>query len=161
MVAAVAAFALASVKSAWADERVERARPVDVREERLTLPNVPLLVLGGFTFVASYGPSLAIGAQSERAEDKNLFFPVVGPWVDFLQRVPCGAANGRSCDKEALYKGALVVAGAGQVAAVMQIVLAFVLPVERVRTVPPRAGRVRIVPLVSPQQYGLGASGAF
>src|SRR6188508_102438 len=69
-----------------------------------TGPNRELLHSGIFALGVPYVASVIVAASSDRAEDKNLYIPVVGPWMDYANRGSCGRTGEPSCDKETAYK---------------------------------------------------------
>ena len=79
-------------------------------------PHSTLLSTGVGLFVIGYGSSVVAGAISNRDEDKNLFIPVVGPWMDLANR-DCGS---RGCGgNEDLAKAMIVTSGIVQGAGVL------------------------------------------
>ena len=84
-----------------------------------------LLVLGG-----TYGASAIAGYASSRPEDqKNLYYPVAGPWMDLAKR----DCNSRPCNNESLNKVLLVADGIGQGLAALGVVSSFFLPEKSTR----------------------------
>jgi len=124
-------------------------------------PNSALLQSGLFTLGIPYVTSIVVAASSDRSEDKNLYIPVVGPWLDFANRSPCGGILQQSCDHETPYKVLLAADGILQGIGALQIVGAFLMPetrTVRVATEP----RVIVGPArVGAGGYGLSAAGIF
>src|SRR6185436_6751646 len=58
-----------------------------------TGPNPTLLMSGLFAFGVPYGISVVVAAESDREGDKNLFIPVVGPWLAYANEGTCRADN--------------------------------------------------------------------
>src|SRR5580698_9865082 len=50
-----------------------------------------LLLSGAVTFGFSYVPAVMTASESTFAIDKQLYVPVVGPWLDLANRPNCGA----------------------------------------------------------------------
>jgi hypothetical protein len=59
------------------------------RAEYKYRPNRPLLFTGLGILVGTYGTSALVAAGSDRNEDKDLYVPVVGPWLNLAER-DCG-----------------------------------------------------------------------
>jgi hypothetical protein len=66
-----------------------------------TGPNRELLHGGILALGVPYVASVVVAATSDRPEDKHLYIPVAGPWMDLANRSGCGNAGEPSCDKEA------------------------------------------------------------
>jgi hypothetical protein len=116
-----------------------------------TGPNRELLHSGLFALGVPYVASVIVAASSDREEDKNLYIPVVGPWMDYANRGSCGQAGAPTCDKETVYKILLVGNGILQGVGALEIVGSFFFPETRTVTV----GSDRRV-FVSPYYVGTG-----
>jgi hypothetical protein len=88
-------------------------------------PNRTLLSTGTGIFVLSYGSSVVAGAVSDRDEDKRLFIPVVGPWMDLANRDcganPCGGT-------EDVAKAMIITSGIVQGAGVLMALGSLLIP---------------------------------
>jgi hypothetical protein len=58
-------------------------------EETTTVPNSSMIVTGALTFGISYGVGAFAGAESDRASDRRLYVPLLGPWLALADRDPC------------------------------------------------------------------------
>jgi hypothetical protein len=96
-----------------------------------TGPNRELLHSGILAFTVPYAVSVVVAATSDRSEDKHLYIPVAGPWMDFANRSGCGHEGEPSCDKETAYKVLLVGNGILQGIGALEILGSFVFPETR------------------------------
>ncbi len=124
-------------------------------------PNTGLLGTGAGLFVLSYAPSAVIGATSNRDEDKRLFIPVAGPFLDLAERDcrarPCG-------ENEDIAKAALITSGAVQGAGALMALGSLFIPEEKtVKTKPAEEAKpsVKILPVSFGAGAGIGAIGRF
>lgn len=130
----------------------ERERTEDRR------PNRPMLSTGAGMFILSYAPSATIGALSDRPEDKRLFIPVAGPWMDLKERDcharPCG-------ENENINRAAIIASGVAQGAGALIAVGSLLIP-EKAR-VEERTAKpsVKILPMSFGAGAGIGAIGRF
>ncbi len=122
--------------------------------------NRPLLVTGAIVLVASYVPAASVAFTSDRPADQtNLYYPVVGPWMNLADR-QCGD---RPCDNEGLTKTLLVADGIAQGLGALAVVSSLFLPGKTTRhwyligDDKTHAGPTR----VGVAGYGFGASGTF
>jgi hypothetical protein len=99
-----------------------------------TGPNRELLHSGVFALGVPYVASVIVAASSDRSEDKHLYIPVVGPWMDFANRSPCGGIAQPSCDNETAYKVLLVGNGILQSVGALEIIGSFLFPQTRTVT---------------------------
>jgi hypothetical protein len=78
-------------------------------------------VVGGgiFTFGVSYAVAVVVGATSTHQGDSDLYVPIVGPWMDFVDRGGC--PQNASCGAETGNKVLLVVDGVFQAIGVLSI----------------------------------------
>jgi hypothetical protein len=119
-----------------------------------------LFMSGLLTLGIPYGTSVIVAAGSSRAEDKNLYVPVAGPWLDFATRADCGSAGQPACSSETAYKVLLAADGILQAVGAIEIVSALLMP--PVQTVASDEPRVMVGPSrVGSAGYGLAAIGAF
>jgi hypothetical protein len=122
--------------------------------------NRPLLFSSFLLLGGTYGASAIDAATSGRDADKNnLYYPVVGPWMDYANR--CGA--GHSCNSnETGYKALLILDGVGQGIGAMGMVMSLFIPERRTRHWLVVGGTdVYAAPAAVGTGYGLGAGGAF
>jgi hypothetical protein len=125
-----------------------------------TGPNRELLHSGLFALGVPYVASVIVAASSDRSEDKHLYIPVVGPWMDYANRGPCGQLGGPSCDTETAYKVLLIGNGILQGIGALEIVGSFLFP--QTRTVTTRADRrVFVSPYYVGTGYGVSAFARF
>ena len=122
--------------------------------------NRALLWTGSGTFMLSYGASVIAGAVSGRDEDKKLFIPLVGPWIDLSER-NCDA---RDCgSREGVNKALIATSGVFQSIGVLFAVGSLIIPerTESMRVSAPTKPGVRVVPLSYRAGAGIGAIGSF
>ena len=125
-------------------------------------PNRTLLSTGVGILVVSYGASAVAGAISDRESDKNLFIPVVGPWLDLGNRDcgtdPCG-------NREDINKAMLITSGVVQGAGLLMALGSLVIPESSTVTEKRSTAKVKPEVRVSPVSFragaGLGAIGRF
>jgi hypothetical protein len=126
-------------------------------------PNGTLLSTGVGLFVVSYVPSIIAGAVSDRDADKNLFIPVVGPWLDLGDR----GCDTRECgSREDINKAMIITSGVVQGAGVLLGIGSLIIPesskVEERRGVAKAyKPEVRVSPLSFGAGAGVGAVGRF
>jgi len=121
--------------------------------------NRPLLVTSAILLVGSYVPMAAVAYTSDRPADQtNLYYPVVGPWMNLADR----QCDIRACNNEGLNKAMLILDGVGQGLGALGVVTSFFLPNkatanwyligdEKTHAGPTRVGT----------GYGFGAAGHF
>jgi hypothetical protein len=113
-------------------------------------PNKPLLLTGAIMLAGAYVTTAALtGASKNDNADKNLYLPVVGPWVHLGSR---NATESNSTTDTLLVAGSGLIQGAG----VGLIVASFFVP-ERVPTATIQAGNTKIH--FAPASFGLGSAG--
>jgi hypothetical protein len=122
-----------------------------------TRPDANLIGSGVLLLGLSYGASVIIGATSGRQEDKHLYVPVAGPWIDLARRAPC---LDDSCPHETGNKILLVADGIIQGAGLLQILGGFLFPETRYVT-HIASRRVHVAPVAGPGGVGISASGVF
>jgi len=104
------------------------------------------------------------GAVSDRDEDKRLFIPVVGPWLDLGQR-DCNSGN--PCGgNEDLAKAMIISSGVAQGAGVLLALSSLVIPestsvTERTTTAKVVKPKVNVAPVSFAAGAGIGAVGRF
>jgi hypothetical protein len=123
--------------------------------------NRPLLATSIVVLGGTYLTSAVDGAVSGRDADRNnLFFPIVGPWMDYANR-DCGVPN--KCNaNEGGYKALLVLDGIGQGIGALGIITSFFIPEKKTRNwyLIGDSG-FHAAPSAIGTGYGLGAAGAF
>ena len=122
-------------------------------------PNRPLLSSGLFFFGVPYVASLITAGISDHPRDKNLYVPVVGPWIDLGDRGMCGGLGQTTCNAEASYKFLLVTDGIAQGVGALQIVGGLLFPEAREGAT---GARIAFSPShMGPSGYGVAAVGRF
>lgn len=117
-------------------------------------PNRTLLSTGVGIFVVSYGASAVAGAISDRDSDKNLFIPVVGPWMDLADR-NCGAAD--PCgNREDINKAMIITSGVVQGVGVLMALSSLIIP-ETTSVRETRSAKAKPSVAVAPVSFGTGA----
>jgi hypothetical protein len=110
--------------------------------------------------IATYVPSAAVGGLSPRDEDRFLFIPIAGPWVDLANR-DCVA---RQCTNEDVNKALIIGSGVLQGIGALGVLSSFFVP-ERTVTYTAKAKPkpfVAVAPTtVGRSGYGVGAVGSF
>jgi hypothetical protein len=127
-------------------------------------PNRTLLSTGTGLFVLSYGSSVIAGAVSDRDADKNLFIPVVGPWMNLGDRgctaaEPCGS-------NEDVAKAMIITSGVVQGAGILMALGSLIIPEsttveERTRSAKLAEKKVHVLPISMGAGAGVGAVGRF
>jgi hypothetical protein len=126
-------------------------------------PNAMLFKSGLFVFGIPYGASVVVAATSNRDEDKNLYIPVVGPWVDFGNRQTCGNVGTPSCSGETAVKVLLAADGIFQALGAIELVSSFLIH-DNTAVVAKQEEKPRFMMapgLVGATGYGLSAAGTF
>jgi len=122
-------------------------------------PNKTLLSTGVGLFILSYAPSVVAGAVSPRDEDKNLFIPLVGPWMDLGQR------NGPSGRSEDVARGMIITSGIVQGAGVLLGIGSLIIPESTTTTEKSQVAKnkpeVKVLPVSFGDGAGVGAIGRF
>jgi hypothetical protein len=140
---------------------------VVARETGSAGPNGLLLHSGLFAFGVPYLASVVVASTSDRSEDKNLYIPVAGPWIDFANRGSCNSTTGDNrinepCAGETAYKVLLVADGIFQTIGAIEIISAFAFPTRTTVAAPqPTAPRVVVSPYYVGTGYGLSAFAKF
>jgi hypothetical protein len=120
------------------------------------LPNPYLLRSGVFTLGASYVPALVVAISSDRSEDKRLYAPVVGPWLDLADRQSC---SGGCSTHETVNRVLLVTDGVFQGIGVLQIVGSLIFPVQNRIALHDAEGATKVAFSIAPASFGAGAHG--
>ena len=141
---------------------VSRSAAAQSRETVTTTgPNRQLLHSGIFALGVPYVASVIVAASSDRPEDKHLYIPVAGPWLDFANRGGCGHIGEPTCDTETAYKVLLIGNGILQGVGALEIVGSFFYPETRtVRAANPER-RVLLSPYYVGSSYGVSAFARF
>ncbi|MFO0668020.1 MAG: hypothetical protein U0235_00145 [Polyangiaceae bacterium] len=136
---AIASAALTLSPAARADEPSQRAPgaavsthpPVQTSglDPARDGPNLSLLFGGGALLVAAYAPAALAGGLGDRSEDRYLYAPVVGPWIDLARR----DCESRPCTNEARNQTFLVASGVVQSLGALGIAAAPFVPEARER----------------------------
>lgn len=122
-----------------------------VTVSRKIRPNRPWLLTGGAILIGSYVPTAVITAtQGRTVEDRNLFIPVVGPWLNLADRRCDGCANETTNVGLAIGSGVLQGIGAGMA------VMSFFIP-EKIEAATIVAGPVKL--MIAPTQVGRNGAG--
>jgi hypothetical protein len=79
-----------------------------------------LLLSGVVTFGLSYVPAVMTASESSLPVDRQLYTPIVGPWLDLASRPNCGV-GGVSCKAEVANQALLIADGFFQGLAVIQV----------------------------------------
>jgi hypothetical protein len=131
------------------------------REEKKTEPNVPMLAAGGALFAGPYIAGVIVAAQSDLHEDKHLYVPVVGPWVDLGTR-PCTFQS--SCSNgDHWASAALIASGVSQGVGVVLAAASFFVPETQTSSNTQAATKpsMHVMPVSYAGGGGVGASGTF
>ncbi|AKV04702.1 hypothetical protein AKJ09_11365 [Labilithrix luteola] len=129
----------------------------DVTVYRKTRPNIPLLTTGGLLLAGTYTATAIVGGTSDRQADKNLYIPVVGPWLNLADRQCDGCAH------ESGNIALVILSGIGQGLGAGMTIASFLIP-QKVAAATITAGNVKmnVVPTsVGKGGAGLGAVGTF
>ena len=123
--------------------------------------NRPLMVTGVIVLGGTYAASAIDAALSPRDADKNyLYYPVVGPWMDYANRGGCPAAG--SCASETGNKVLLILDGVGQGLGAIGMITSLFIPEKATRNWYLIGDRgIHAAPSVVGTGYGLGAAGSF
>jgi hypothetical protein len=149
-----------TVTSADDDVAPPATRPPE--PETITLyngvrPNKPLLFTGGVMLLGAYSTTAALTAVSNNPNaDKNLYLPIVGPWVHLGS--PSATAGNTTADT-VLVAGSGVIQGVG---AGLMILSLFVPESVPAATIQAGNTRVQIAPAsFGASSAGVGAAGMF
>jgi hypothetical protein len=126
-----------------------------------SLPNAGLVTSGAFLFGTAYGTSLIVAATSDRAEDKRLYVPVAGPWMDLTKRERCSAGR-LQCENETTYKVLLVANGLLQGIGALEMLSGFAFRTKYTEVLrQPVAKGIHVTPTATFGGAGISAYGAF
>jgi hypothetical protein len=131
----------------------------DVPATQKSFLNRPVLLTSTAVLLAGYVPAAVAGGLSDRDEDKNLYIPVAGPWLDLGQRScspqqPCGNED----QNKALIIGSGIVQGIGA----LGVISSFFIPEVRQTKVVAQKASVTVVPArFGTAGYGMSALGKF
>jgi hypothetical protein len=132
--------------------------------ERVPPPNMPMLITGGVLFAGAYIPSAFVAAYSSNDDDKALWAPVVGPWIDIATR-DCGA----SCSNADTWNMiGLAASGVAQAGGLVLALASFAVPQKSgataAATAPTKqaaAPKIQVTPMSFRAGAGIGAVGRF
>lgn len=147
----------ATVVVAPAEGQMSIDAPVGKRESPI---NRPLLVTSFLLFGGTYGASAIDAATSGREADRNnLYYPVVGPWMDYGNR--CDGAH--PCNSnETGYRTLLILDGVGQGLGAIGMITSLFVPESSTRHWLVIGGTdFYAAPSPVGTGYGVGAAGAF
>lgn len=131
---------------------------IDTATTQSSLPNTPLLVTGLVVFGGSYGASVIVGGLSDRDADKNLYYPLVGPWMDLNQR----DCDTNYCGHETRDNVLLISDGIVQGLGALSLLLSVMIPEETTKHWYLIGNQdILVVPRVDNATLGLGAVGRF
>jgi hypothetical protein len=106
--------ALTLLAALTANTSVALAQTEDVQRTR---PNPQLLTAGIITTGVAYTPAVLVAVTSPKPEDKYLYAPLAGPWLNLAKRSPEGDTTGN--------RALLVVDGVVQAMGALQIFASF------------------------------------
>jgi hypothetical protein len=114
-------------------------------------PNKAVLITGTSLLVSTYATTAALSAANGPVADKDLYIPVVGPWINLASR---------DTDRPDNTRDSLLIAGSGVLQGIgaALMVTSFFVP-EKVPTARISAGNVKMQ--VAPALGGVGAIGTF
>ena len=119
-------------------------------------PNKAMLITGSSLLVSTYVTTAALAGYNGGIGDKDLYIPIVGPWINIADRTPSTRNNNT--------RDTLLIAGSGVLQGVgaLMAVASFFVP-EKVPAARISAGNVKmeIMPTAAAGSGGLGAVGTF
>jgi hypothetical protein len=139
------------------------ATPPNEARESVTLyrtqrPNRPLLITGGALLVGTYVTTAAFAGVNGPEGDKDLFLPVVGPWINIASRT-CPRNDCSEFDRDtALIIGSGVLQGVGAALAISSVFVPEKIEAARITAGPVK---MHIVPTTGRSSAGIGAVGTF
>jgi len=116
-------------------------------------PNKAVLITGGALFVSTYVTTAAFAAANGPIGDKDLYIPIVGPWINLADR-SCSSCSTHETRDTVLIAGSGALQGIGAAL----LVASFFIP-EKAAAATIAAGPVKMT--VAPSVGGLGAVGTF
>ena len=150
IVVGLTALTTTLVHDAHADDTVERGYR----------PNKPLIFSGFVTFGIPYVISVGVAATSARVEDRALYIPLVGPWIDLATRGGCPPLA-PNCSGEATAKAGLIVDGIFQGIGVIAMASGFLWRQESYEVRQTKAGIDWISPWANASGGGVSTVGHF
>lgn len=158
VVAVGAALGCVVSTAAFAEEAVV---PVGETTQSYTGPNRALVGTGLVTFGLSYIPAVIVASQSDQQADHHLYVPVVGPWLDLVNRPACGPESVQ-CDTETTNKVLIGVDGVFQGIGALTTIVGFLAPEHETEVVTTSKPSVHVSPArMGAGGYGLTAFGNF
>jgi hypothetical protein len=121
-------------------------------------PSRGVIATGVFALAISYTVSVVVAASSHlHADSQNLYYPVVGPWLDIANRPACGPGS-TACGTEVWNIVALSINGFAQAWGVGAIIAGMFVWEHP----SPAVSSLQIAPTrIGLGGYGLGATGTF
>lgn len=118
-------------------------------------PNRPLLITGGALLVGTYATTAALSGANGPVADRDLYIPVVGPWINIADRNTNRNNNTRDT---LLIAGSGVLQGVGAALLITSFFVPESIPAARIS-----AGNVKmqVTPTAGMGSGGLGAVGTF
>ncbi len=118
-------------------------------------PNPQLLVTGLFTTGVAYTPAIVVAMTSPRPEDRYLYAPLAGPWLDLANRDPEGDTK--------FNRTLLVLDGVAQAVGALEVVASFMfVDKSNAATVETDTFTAHFVPTrLGSDGYGVSARGKF
>lgn len=118
-------------------------------------PNRPLLITGSALLVGTYATTAAVSGANGPVADRDLYIPIVGPWINIADRDTNRPDNTRDT---LLIAGSGVLQGIGAALIVTSIFVPESVPAARIS-----AGNVKmqVTPTAGYGSGGLGAVGTF
>jgi hypothetical protein len=119
-------------------------------------PNKAILITGASLLASTYVTTAAFAGANGPVADRDLFIPIIGPWINLKDRTPATRANN---ERDAfLIAGSGVLQGMGALMMVTSIFIPEKVPAARIQ-----AGNVNMVvtPQASAGGGGFGAIGTF
>lgn len=123
--------------------------------ESSKLPNGPLLTTGLLTFFGGYATAFVTAAVSTRSDDRALYAPIVGPWIDIGTR-RC-RFEGTACDTDDVERGLIIAMGIAQGIGLVLVGTSLVLPEKRIV----ESAKIRFTPQFGPRNAGAAIVGTF
>jgi hypothetical protein len=119
-------------------------------------PNKAVLITGASLLVGTYVTTAALAGANGSVADKDLYIPIVGPWINIGDRP--SSTRSESTRDTLLIAGSGVLQGIG----VLMAVGSFFIP-EKVPAARISAGNVKmeVIPTAAAGSAGLGAIGTF
>jgi len=122
-----------------------------------TIPNKPLLITGGLLLVGTYATTAAFVGANGPIGDKDLYIPVVGPWINLADRQCFGDCPNETRDT-VLIAGSGVLQGVGALLALGSFFIPESVPAARITAGPVK---MNITPSAGMGSGGVGAVGTF